>query len=64
MLCYAMLCYVVLLSVAIAPGTSPVNVSVNLAEDDPSVARITWNPPLMPNGVITGEGHFYFMSII
>ncbi|KAK7493037.1 hypothetical protein BaRGS_00015767 [Batillaria attramentaria] len=37
-----------------APGTAPVNVTVTLAEDDPTVARITWGPPLMPNGRITG----------
>ena len=54
--CCVLLHYDVLFCVAVAPGTAPVNVSVNLAEDDPTVARITWSPPLMPNGVITGEG--------
>ena len=53
--------YSVLFCVAVAPGTAPVNVSVNLAEDDPTVARITWSPPLMPNGVITGEGRCPFI---
>ncbi|KAK7107804.1 neogenin-like [Littorina saxatilis] len=37
-----------------APATSPVNVTVMLAEDDPAVAKITWNPPPTPNGIITG----------
>ena len=54
--CCLLLHYGVLFCVSVAPGTAPVNVSVNLAEDDPTVARITWSPPLMPNGVITGEG--------
>ncbi|XP_046567515.1 netrin receptor DCC-like [Haliotis rubra] len=44
---------------AAAPGTAPADITVTVADDKGDTALINWQPPAIPNGVITGYLIYY-----
>ncbi|XP_046334042.2 neogenin-like [Haliotis rufescens] len=44
---------------AAAPGTAPADVTVTAGDDKGDTALISWQPPIIPNGIITGYLIYY-----